>query len=171
MGVKISELQEKTSTNDTDVLPIVDAMGGTKKITVPNLLKKLTESISNIGGKVTNLTTYSTEEVKTGETWIDGKPIYRKVFTGSGAGNIDITSLKIDEIFFDLSKTKFFWSNIGRHVPLPLVATASGDSLITGTYQAGIYTNSSKTKLTIEKGGRIEMSKYVITIEYTKTTD
>ncbi len=54
MGVKISELQEKTSTNDTDVLPIVDATGGTKKITVPNLLKTLTESISNIKEKVTN---------------------------------------------------------------------------------------------------------------------
>ena len=26
---------------------------------------------------------YSTEEVKTGETWIDGKPIYRKVVTGT----------------------------------------------------------------------------------------
>lgn len=52
MGVKISELQEKTSTNDTDVLPIVDATGGTKKITVPNLLKTLTESISNINGTV-----------------------------------------------------------------------------------------------------------------------
>lgn len=55
MGVKISELQEKTSTNDTDVLPIVDATGGTKKITVPNLLKTLTKSISNIGGKVEKL--------------------------------------------------------------------------------------------------------------------
>lgn len=52
MGVKISELQEKTSTNDTDVLPIVDATGGTKKIAVPNLLKALTESISNINGTV-----------------------------------------------------------------------------------------------------------------------
>ena len=136
-----------------------------------NTEKAINEVDTELNNKITNLTTYSTEEVKTGETWIDSKPIYRKVFTGSGAGNIDITSLKIDEIFFDLSKTKFFWSNIGRHVPLPLVATASGDSLITGTYQAGIYTDSSKTKLTIEKGTRVEMSKYVITIEYTKTTD
>lgn len=126
---------------------------------------------TNLNGKITNLTTYSTEEIKIGETWIDGKPIYRKTFIGSGAGDIDITSLKIDEIFFDLRRTKFYWSNVERHAPLPLVATASGDSVITGTYQAGIYTDSSKTKLTIEKGGRIEMSKYVITIEYTKTTD
>lgn len=30
---------------------------------------------------ITNNNTYSTDEVLTGKTWVDGKPIYRKVFT------------------------------------------------------------------------------------------
>lgn len=70
MGVKISELQEKTTANDTDVIPIVD--DGTKKITKANLLKE-------INNQITNANTYATEEINTGEKWIDGKDIYRKV--------------------------------------------------------------------------------------------
>ena len=35
--------------------------------------------IETIEGKVDKNFTYSTEEVDTGEKWIDGKPIYRKV--------------------------------------------------------------------------------------------
>lgn len=33
-----------------------------------------------VAGNVPLQTTYSTEETKTGATWIDGKPIYRKVY-------------------------------------------------------------------------------------------
>lgn len=42
--------------------------------------------------KITNLITYSTEEVKTGGTWIDGKPIYKKTiqFTTSATGKHSI---------------------------------------------------------------------------------
>lgn len=35
--------------------------------------------IETIEGKVDKNFTYSTEEIDTGEKWIDGKPIYRKV--------------------------------------------------------------------------------------------
>ena len=45
---------------------------------------------------------YSTDEQLTGGTWIDGKPIYRKVFDYSNnlwsSGNKDISSLKIKQI-------------------------------------------------------------------------
>ena len=43
-----------------------------------NAVNKLGEEINK---KITNLSTYSTKEVKTGETWIDGKPIYKKTFS------------------------------------------------------------------------------------------
>lgn len=74
MGVKISELQEKTTSDNTDVIPIVDTTGGTKKITKANLLKEIDD-------KFTNLSNYSAQEIDTGKTWIDGKKIYRKVVT------------------------------------------------------------------------------------------
>lgn len=62
---------------------------GNKVLTSSDIIDNLTStSTANalsanqgkvLNKKITNLTTYSTEEVKTGETWIDGKPIYRKV--------------------------------------------------------------------------------------------
>lgn len=40
-------------------------------------------STLNIGGQLIENTDYSTGEVKTGARWIDGKPIYRRVFQGT----------------------------------------------------------------------------------------
>ncbi len=177
MGVKISELQEKTSTNDTDVLPIVDATGGTKKITVPNLLKTLTESISNIKEKVTNLTTYSTEEVKTGETWIDEKPIYRKVIQVTSASGVttevDLSSLNISTIFFDLSKSYYKWNDHTRIFPAISVNVEAGtaSSSDVAKNQCGVYYNYSNNKLICEFGNSRKIYNAVVTIEYTKTTD
>lgn len=60
MGIKISELQEKTTANDTDVIPVVDE--GTKKITKANFLKEILAKItgvqlfSNESGTTSNIT-------------------------------------------------------------------------------------------------------------------
>ena len=65
-SLKISELNELTNVESTDLIPIVDvSTNETKKVTSANLIKG----------------SYSTNEVKTNNTWIDGKPIYRKVLT------------------------------------------------------------------------------------------
>ena len=164
MGVKISELQEKTSTNDTDVLPIVDATGGTKKITVPNLLKKLTESISNIGGKVTNLTTYSTNEIKTGETWIDGKPIYRKTysFTIPTVNQEKLIAHNIENVENIWLSNKSFLKTDDNCIPV----NCYRDS---GAY---IWCLANPHNIRIKTGasGWTNNTTYV-TIEYTKTTD
>ena len=37
--------------------------------------------LNDVKGYVDNSNSYSTQEIKTGGTWIDGKPIYRKVIT------------------------------------------------------------------------------------------
>lgn len=164
MGVKISELQEKTSTNDTDVLPIVDAMGGTKKITVPNLLKKLTESISNIGGKVTNLTTYSTNEIKTAETWIDGKPIYRKTysFTIPTANQEKLIAHNIENVENIWLSNKSFLKTEDNCIPV----NHYRDS---GAY-IWCLANSHDIRIKTGASGWTNNTTYV-TIEYTKTTD
>lgn len=169
MGVKISELQEKTSTNDTDVLPIVDATGGTKKITVPNLLKTLTESISNIREKITDLTTYSTKEVKTGEKWIDGKPIYKKVFIFNNR------ELSIN------NPINHGISNLSVVVSLQGIFKDS-NTFITFPYLYdtvnAMYLKATSTQIitAVPKGGSLSLSAssnrtFYCTIEYTKTTD
>ena len=168
MGVKISELQEKTSTNDTDVLPIVDATGGTKKITVPNLLKTLTESISNIGGKVTNLTTYSTEEVKTGKFWNDGKPIYRKtlIYTNKEIANGTIIAHSIQNID-EVTDSEVRFNDNGTLYTFPLIYEGTGSKM---------YVRCNKTSIVFQSDGALTLSgkttrKLRVTIEYTKTTD
>lgn len=177
MGVKISELQEKTLTNNTDVLPIVDVTGGTKKITVPNLLKTSTESISNLNGKITNLTTYSTEEIKTGETWIDGKPVYRKVFQITNASGttteFDLSSLNISTMFFNLSKSYYKWSQHTRIFPIISVNVEAGTTSSTDVAknQCGVFYDYSNKKMTLEFGYNRRVYDAVVTIEYTKTTD
>lgn len=168
MGVKISELQEKTSTNDTDVLPIVDATGGTKKITVPNLLKKLTESISNIGGKVTNLTTYSTNEIKTGKFWNDGKPIYRKtlIYTNKEIANGTIIAHSIQNIN-EVTDFEVRFNDNGTLYTFPLIYEGTGSKM---------YVRCNKTSIVFQSDGALTLSgkttrKLRVTIEYTKTTD
>lgn len=42
--------------------------------------------ISDVGALITRNASYSTNETLTGGTWIDNKPIYRKVFTWSNVG-------------------------------------------------------------------------------------
>lgn len=59
MGVKISELQEKATANDTDVLPIVG--DGTKKITKANFLREVND-------KVTGTNLYENESGTNAET-------------------------------------------------------------------------------------------------------
>lgn len=55
-----------------------------------------------LNDKITNLSTYSAEEINTGEKWINGKNIYRKVLTGTKTSaedlNIDVGS-NIDIMF------------------------------------------------------------------------
>ena len=129
MGVKISELQEKTSTNDTDVLPIVDATGGTKKITVSNLLKALTESISNINGTVlynnssgtsaditftNNITTYKRLMIEyfdesSKSICISNVPVVLNNFhEGTGNNYLFVAKIKLES-------NKLVWNNNSRY--------------------------------------------------------
>ena len=64
MSTKISELPSATSLTGTEEIPIVQT--GTTKKTTANMIKSVA---------------YSTTEQVVG-TWLDGKPLYRKVITG-----------------------------------------------------------------------------------------
>lgn len=54
MGVKISELNEATSAQNSDVLPIVQE-GETKKIQKQNFLKELTTELTNVTNEIENM--------------------------------------------------------------------------------------------------------------------
>ena len=125
---------------------------------------------------------YSIDEMDTGTTWIDGKPIYRKTYTGDEIVNnletIDISELDIDQIFFNFNKSALCWNNSNAEPPrwMPIIQT----SVIRGSEQPSqvpskqmveIFTNLDKSTFYINCGTNVGIVKWVLTIEYTKTTD
>ena len=51
--------------------------------------------LNDVKEYVNNSNSYSTEEVKTGGTWIDGKPIYRKVLTATLQTDEEVLTIEI----------------------------------------------------------------------------
>jgi len=134
---------------------------------------------TNLGDEVRKSKVHSTEEVDTGEIWIDGKKIYRKTFTNltfsDHLAEIDISGLNVDTIFFDINKSLLCW-----HIPTdeirwaPIIQTSvsrQGSEPEPTCYQSEIYTNNAKTTLTVSTGKYMIVVDCIVTIEYTKTTD
>ena len=103
---------------------------------------------------------YSTDEQLTGGTWIDGKPIYRKSWTGTGnpnSFNHNIDSLgdviKIDGCF---STSTSQWMNFTG-------SDSSGDM-----YLCRAVVTPTQIVFTLKN---YTITKYTLSVEYTKTTD
>lgn len=107
---------------------------------------------------------YSTTETKTGGVWTDGKPIYRKVVTGSATVSAGGTT--------SLAPYSEF-SNIGQLIKLEgfvhpsstfwLPMNCSTERIfITDTTYHGLIYNSNAARTNVP---------YIIILEYTKTTD
>ena len=140
-----------------------------------------TDTVTNIGTEVVNnldgdetymapsvhaiksANTYSTSETNTGKKWIDGKPIYRKIYT---------ISLGSDSNIFEahnLSNLDKFWINNGISF-----VYKSDESIPANWY----YSSSdwARTWLTnnhirFRSPSNLTGRTLYITIEYTKTTD
>jgi len=126
-SIKISELDSATSVTSSDVLAIVQS-GETKKVTVGNLLKE----------------TYSTTETLTNKVWIDGKPIYRKVFTGNMLS----------------SSSGQYWDNLFK-TNLPIDTLVNIDGMIQNT-----LTDHRAIKI-----NTIESDDYYCIVSYLQSTD
>ncbi len=106
---------------------------------------------------------YSSDETMTEKTWIDGKPIFRKVFSVSaiskgGVGQVDISS--ISSTFNMVSMTGMGVSSDGR-VVLPSVNRDK-------TYEIGVNFGNDDTMVNIWCGSSISLTKGHIILEYTK---
>ena len=115
---------------------------------------------------------YSTDEVLTGKFWIDGKPIYRKVFetTTPATADTDTVLMKIAddvESIVDLSGFLYYSTNPTQIEPINW--SYSG----TQPYMTTYVREDNDGELHIRQkasGGRNNKSEYII-VEYTKTTD
>ncbi len=101
---------------------------------------------------------YSTDETRTGKTWIDGKPIYRKVVD---VGTIPSGSSK---------HVAHGIQNLDRFLELKIIAKGSTNNFefVFGGDKVAIYANS--VNLELSAGNYPDYTGYAI-LEYTKTTD
>lgn len=110
------------------------------------------------------VTSYSTNEVRTGYTWIDGKPIYRKVVSINYPANTTTGS-------YDLGL-----SNVNEVVALQTLVYRNGD--YEGSYYNSStdyfrmwYRSSTGNKLEVRSANNTVDETIKVIIEYTKTTD
>lgn len=110
---------------------------------------------------------YSTEETRIG-TWIDGKPLYRKVFGGispdttDGAPVADTSDLSMDNIVNGYGWINTNSNNGIRYIPYTMDTSNS----------CFIYVSSDKSKLMmLTRGQSFGGKPFFYTVEYTKTTD
>ena len=110
---------------------------------------------------VNKLNTYSTDEIRVG-TWIDGKPIYRKVFNrGNDLSSFNHNIANVDLIWIDSAHS------IRKHLSGNVFNIVGGtnDSAI----KLVIYVND--TEVHIDNIGGLSPSEIYIALEYTKTND
>ena len=113
--------------------------------------------------EVTNPNKYSTTEVKTNNVWIDGKPIYRKVFNfgalpnnTSKTLNHNISNLGFITLQYGVSK-----SSQGERIQFAPYYYFGSVSMFVNDTEISVSVTNDKSRFT---------ETYII-IEYTKTTD
>lgn len=127
------------------------------------------DELITINTKLTNLITYSTTETVVG-TWIDGKPIYRKVYilsaiAGNNSYTLNSVPSNVDIMWFDLSATFLLQESTGytRQGIDPGAADPGYD------FSARVV---SKVSVNIYVGNLIANNSTIYaTLLYTKTTD
>lgn len=117
--------------------------------------------------ELNNQEVYSTNEMKIG-TWIDGKPLYRKTLyfenNGGGTGQVSYTLsnygiTNVDSIF--IVQPSYYSNTLNGYI-YPFVYNDGS------AFECGV----NKTTLNVRLGyAPISNSPFVITLEYTKTTD
>ena len=131
--------------------------------TIYSLINELPNAETSEGSE--EMVKYSTDEQIIG-TWIDGKPIYRKVFEISSiaTGNADlvnIADLKIENLVNMWGTMK---NSAGHMYPMPLTDSSSNYSVIFIRASEAIRGRASD-------GSGATITKVTIILEYTKTTD
>lgn len=111
---------------------------------------------------------YSKDEVKTNKIWIDGKPIYRRTFSGT----LTVSNLRTTHtIGSNISSSWVDNGNSFLNTPDSVRAINASESADTTTNVRTEITNNKTILNVISGGSSYYMGTYYVTVEYTKTTD
>lgn len=114
--------------------------------------------------EVTNSESYSTTEVKTNKTWIDGKPIYRKVIN---IGEFSATDMSINTGITNISEVVSFNGSFKRKDRATPYFYSIDNVFMNEwriNYNTGVVTMSLNNQY-------VTMAYGYLILEYTKTTD
>lgn len=106
--------------------------------------------------------TYSTTEQTTNKVWIDGRPVYRRTFTGS-TGNGSYTVMTTDYYNSAITIINSYGSlgTTSGRVPL--------NSYVNSNWATGLFIHNEE--LQIYHGSSCRNGSYVVTIEFVKESD
>ena len=130
-----------------------------------NVEDGITDASNTLDAKIDRNATYSTTETRIG-TWIDGKPLYRKIYTFPALKNNDTSELQIDSTY--------------KIVNFDVIVKSSTDSLLyklpfvssTSTNLIGVYLYIAENKISVRTfGNRTNYNDNYAIVEFTKTTD
>ncbi len=122
--------------------------------------------LNNVKDYVDNSNSYSTQEVKTGGTWIDGKPIYRKVIDCGVLPNATSKNVAtgLDFTVCNVVKMEGFAKNVRTSDSTDIINVPYSNEVLLSTTKTGhlsVYTSKDFSNFT----------QCYIAIEYTKTTE
>lgn len=118
--------------------------------------------------QTTDVNTYSTNEIQTGKTWVDGKPIYRKTLTGNtGSARVNVQqSILTDSTIDVVTNAEGVCKNKTASSKAYILAFSDTLALVYDT--AGSNINQLILFMNNSSAATFD---YWITIEYTKKTD
>lgn len=127
------------------------------------------KAVSELIGDIKAARTFSSSEIETDETWVDGKKIYRRTFVTtdtilSGSALIIPLSLTgiVDNIWID-SQNSYVKTVAGdQSYPLPLPKSSTS-----ADYYLGVWCNTAGIRL-FSNGGWNQLWEKCVTIKYTK---
>lgn len=151
----------KVALNENADIPNVNKVTDDDMNEIKAVVNNNDDDMTTINTNLMNATTYSTDEIRIG-TWIDNKPLYRKVYiennptTGDWAYvNTDNTyNIKTYKGFYQRTNNRLDALAVGREDYMPLICTIRNNQIeykIDSTYASD------------------KISVYFI-LEYTKTT-
>lgn len=136
------------------------------KITDSNM-NEIKSVVNNNANFLSNNSTYSTTEQVVG-AWIDGKPIYRKVVssTSVSTGGESTIATGLSNVNEYIKAEGFLYRTNNTCFPLSRI---NPNNL---AYATGLYITQSDNTVRIETGSNVtNISKVIVVLEYTKTTD
>ena len=143
-------IESMVKAGETAHIQGTDADGNAFEYGIENLITKCEEQ------------SYSTTEVKTNMTWIDGKPIYRKVFSlTSPPSTTDVSTAHGISNLDKVVKSFGQFYDGGNYNPIPWTASASN-------FKCYYYVTSTNIALHFDYWFSRDV---IIILEYTKTTD